>query len=229
MDAQKFSSFLQARRKELGLTQFQLAEKLHVTDKAVSRWERGVGLPDIHLLEPLAQALDLSLTELIRSEKIDTDILTKGTADAALAETLALAEKRRRKWQWRLSHVLVFCVACFLIGVINWFVDVPLIRMTSVFVILRCEYFVMQPIRKLLFPEDPLSQKDWKFYLEDLLLSIAVLLYIIIFLLQPYIGREACGDLALLLTALLGLWGLWKLWRHVRSMPDGTESPQQGG
>ena len=42
MDAQIFGTFLQARRRELGLTQAQLAEKLHVTDKAVSRWEQGV-------------------------------------------------------------------------------------------------------------------------------------------------------------------------------------------
>lgn len=56
MDAQKFGAFLQTQRKSLSLTQSQLAEKLHVTDKAVSRWERRVGLPDINLLEPLAEA-----------------------------------------------------------------------------------------------------------------------------------------------------------------------------
>lgn len=221
MDAQKFGFFLQSQRKALGLTQSQLAEKLHVTDKAVSRWERGVGLPDINLLEPLAQALGISLTELIRCETIDTDTLTKGTADAAVVETLALAEKRRRKWLWRLSHVLVFCVAFFLIGVINWFVDVLLVRMISDFLIFRCEYFVMQLVRKLLFPEDPLSQKSWKFYPKDLILSIAFLLFPIFFLLQPYIGLQACGTLALVLAALLGVWGICELWQHIKAMPDG--------
>lgn len=48
-----------------GLTQAELAEQLHVTDKAVSRWERGVGLPDINTLEPLADALGLSLADLM--------------------------------------------------------------------------------------------------------------------------------------------------------------------
>lgn len=221
MNPQKFGLFLQAQRKALGLTQSQLAERLHVTDKAVSRWERGVGLPDINLLEPLAQALGISLTELIRSEKLDDNTLTKDAADAAVAETLALAEKRRRKWLWRLSYSLIYCVAFFLVGVITWFVDVLLVRMISLFLIFRCKYFVSQLIRKLLFPDDPRSQKSWKYYLKDLILSIAFLLYPIIFLLQPYIGLQTCGTLALVLTALLGLWGIYELWHYIKAMPDG--------
>ena len=52
-----FGAFLAETRRARGLTQRDLAERLHVTDKAVSRWERGVGLPDINTLEPLADAL----------------------------------------------------------------------------------------------------------------------------------------------------------------------------
>ena len=51
------------------MTQAELAEKIHVTDKAISRWERGLGFPDIQTLEPLAQALGISILELMRSEK----------------------------------------------------------------------------------------------------------------------------------------------------------------
>ena len=54
MDAKTFGAFLARIRKARGLTQAGLAEQLHVTDKAVSRWERGIGLPDINTLEPLA-------------------------------------------------------------------------------------------------------------------------------------------------------------------------------
>ena len=61
MDAKMFGAFLAQVRRAQGLTQAELAEQLHVTDKAVSRWERGVGLPDINTLEPLADALGLSL------------------------------------------------------------------------------------------------------------------------------------------------------------------------
>lgn len=64
MDAKILGSYIAIRRKELGMTQAKLAEKIHVTDKAVSRWERGVGLPDIDNLEALAKALDVSLVSL---------------------------------------------------------------------------------------------------------------------------------------------------------------------
>lgn len=69
MDAQKFGTFIAQCRKEKHMTQTELAKKLMITDKAVSRWERGKGFPDISLLLPLASALDLSLTELMCSEK----------------------------------------------------------------------------------------------------------------------------------------------------------------
>lgn len=65
MDAKTFGAFLALVRRAQGLTQAELAEQLHVTDKAVSRWERGVGLPDINTLEPLADALGLSLADLM--------------------------------------------------------------------------------------------------------------------------------------------------------------------
>ena len=71
MDAKILGNYIAARRKELGMTQANLAEKIHVTDKAVSRWERGVGLPDIDNLEALAKALDVSLVSLMRGKTCD--------------------------------------------------------------------------------------------------------------------------------------------------------------
>lgn len=62
MDAKTFGAFLARMRKSQGLTQAELAQQLHVTDKAVSRWERGVGLPDINTLEPLAGSGSLCST-----------------------------------------------------------------------------------------------------------------------------------------------------------------------
>lgn len=55
MDAQKFGAFVAQCRKEKKMTQVDLAAKLNVTDKAISRWERGVGFPDINTIEPLPQ------------------------------------------------------------------------------------------------------------------------------------------------------------------------------
>ena len=68
MDKEKFGQFIFLKRKELQLTQKQLAEKLHVTDKAVSKWERGLSFPDIMMLEPLSKALEIPLENLISCE-----------------------------------------------------------------------------------------------------------------------------------------------------------------
>ena len=68
MDREMLGRFIAQRRKELNLTQRELAEALHVTDKAVSKWERGAGCPDISLLEPLAEALELE-SGLTREEE----------------------------------------------------------------------------------------------------------------------------------------------------------------
>lgn len=118
MNIEKFGSFLQQRRKELRMTQSDLANILNVTDKAVSRWERGIGFPDIKLLEPLAEALELSLTELMQSRIIPKDI-PKEEADALLAETAALVETQKTlSWQRKLilavGHTVIVVAALLL-------------------------------------------------------------------------------------------------------------------
>ena len=81
MEAKQFGQFIAGIRKEKKMTQAELAEKIHVTDKAISRWERGLGFPDIQTLEPLAQVLGISVLELMRSEK------KKPTGDMDTTET----------------------------------------------------------------------------------------------------------------------------------------------
>ena len=61
MDAGKTGKFIAEKRKAMNMTQNELAEKLHITDKAVSKWERGLSFPDISILIPLAEILNISL------------------------------------------------------------------------------------------------------------------------------------------------------------------------
>ena len=63
MDNIKIGEFIQKERKEKGMTQTELAMKLNVTNKAVSKWETGKGMPDIYLIETLADILGVSITE----------------------------------------------------------------------------------------------------------------------------------------------------------------------
>jgi len=97
MEPQVFGAFIQQRRNELGLTQNDLAEKLSVTSKAVSRWERGVGFPDIRLLEPLADALGLTLIELMQSKKMEEPVSADQVSDAVAAIQKQEAYTRKQK------------------------------------------------------------------------------------------------------------------------------------
>ena len=68
MDRYITGAVIRKLRESKKLTQEELADKLFVTSKAVSKWETGQGLPDISLLEPLAKALDISVIELLSGE-----------------------------------------------------------------------------------------------------------------------------------------------------------------
>lgn len=70
MDQVKIGCFIFTCRKQKGWTQVQMAEQLGITDKAVSKWERGKSLPDISLFMPLCRLLDISLNELLLGEHI---------------------------------------------------------------------------------------------------------------------------------------------------------------
>ena len=69
MDNTKFGKFIAELRKEKNMTQKQLAEKLNLTDKAISKWERGLSFPDITILNPLADVLEINISELLNCEK----------------------------------------------------------------------------------------------------------------------------------------------------------------
>ena len=110
MDNQKLGIFITELRKEKGLTQAQLAQKLNVTDKAVSKWERGVGFPDIKLLEPLADVLDISLLELMKSERLPKTTVSAPDTTDAFQNVIDLASYERKIERQRIALVTLFIV-----------------------------------------------------------------------------------------------------------------------
>ena len=113
MDAVKFGAFLAKRRKERNMTQAELADRLQITDKAVSRWERGVGLPDISMLEPLSEALEISVLELLRSEQLEGQDMSPAEVSDAVTDTIRVAVEQRRAQTKRILLAVV-CAACVL-------------------------------------------------------------------------------------------------------------------
>jgi len=71
MDAKKTGSFICLNRKRQGLSQKELADRLHISDKAISKWERGLSFPDISMLIPLSETLEISLYDLLNGGNAD--------------------------------------------------------------------------------------------------------------------------------------------------------------
>lgn len=115
MEHIQFGAFIAQLRKEHQMTQLELADRLHVTDKAVSKWETGKGFPDLKLLEPLAQALDVSLVELLQGARSPSPTLTKEEAGQAAVRAIrqserSIARRYLRLFRWLLTGILVLCL-----------------------------------------------------------------------------------------------------------------------
>ena len=112
IDKEAFCTFLAQLRKEKGMTQKDLAERIFVSDKAVSKWERGLSLPDVALLQPLADLMDVTISELLRGQRIQAETpLTAQEADRLVSGALHLtvqeqAEQREIRRRWALRYAL---------------------------------------------------------------------------------------------------------------------------
>ena len=120
MDVKKFGSFIASVRKEQQMTQAELAQKLQVTDKAVSKWERGLGFPDINTIEPLADALGVSVLEIMKSERIPEQEVSSVVASDALMDAFELA-KYQKKLERR--HIIAIIVLVAIIPMVIFLID----------------------------------------------------------------------------------------------------------
>lgn len=108
MDKIQMGTFIREQRAVLGLTQQQLAEQLHVTNKAVSRWETGNAYPDIALLDDLAAALSVSVEELCRGERM---VLPSVDTNALLSDVIC--EARQQKKDRAAKWLRILCLSIF--------------------------------------------------------------------------------------------------------------------
>ncbi len=112
MDLEKIGSYIAGKRKSLGLTQRELAEKLNMSDKSVSKWERGVCLPDVSVYAALCAALGISINEFLAGEDIvQTRIVQK--SEENLMQVAADSKQRQRRLK-RIILLLLFISAAAL-------------------------------------------------------------------------------------------------------------------
>ena len=118
MDTKKIGKFIALKRKEKGITQEQLGEKLGVTNKTVSRWENGNYMPDLSLLEPLSQELSITLNELLTGENIEKEnfceYCEKNLADTVDYSAKKLNTEQKKHSFWILGTGIVFVLCAFL-------------------------------------------------------------------------------------------------------------------
>lgn len=113
MDQVKIGKYIAFLRRQAGLTQEKLGQKLGVTNKTVSRWENGNYMPDIETLELLAKEFHISINDLLTGEKIPHEDIPQKAGENMIAAAAASAfsyEERKTyfKRKWRKEHLSLF-------------------------------------------------------------------------------------------------------------------------
>ena len=155
MDLNKISNFIKIKRKELGITQDELAEKLFVTEKAISRWETGRGTPDISLLLPLSKELNIDVSELLNGEENKKN---KNEVEQ-LIEYNEITKANKYNFQFKLTiFFYILSILSFLFYLrfeydpnieVNYFIRLLIIVIASIFVIIGNKIYSNNYVEKL--------------------------------------------------------------------------------
>ena len=145
IDKQKFGAFVAELRKEKGYTQKELASRLFISDKAISKWETGVSIPDPALLIPLSDLLGTSVTELLMSERMGSGgIMQNDTVENIVKTAITYADENPERAYHVKSNWFAFYALSLLVGGIgmflNYMIEQPCMETLSTIMIL-CAIF----------------------------------------------------------------------------------------
>ena len=130
MEQKRIGLFILSLRKEKNLTQKELADQLGVTDRAVSKWENGRGLPDVSLMKALCDVLDITVNELLSGERIDQGDYREKSEQAVL-KTMESSDKTIRKKNallWALTIGVMLLILAAVLSVYMNPVERPFFR-----------------------------------------------------------------------------------------------------
>ena len=118
LDKAAFGHFLAQLRREKGMTQKELAATLYVSDKAVSKWERGLSVPDISLLVPLAEQLNVTVAELLQGRWVEEERrFTREETEDLIRKALTFSAEPPERRQARTKKYLPVYIICCVLGV----------------------------------------------------------------------------------------------------------------
>ena len=213
MENEKIGPFIRQLRKDRHMTQKELASLLNVTDKAVSKWELGASLPDVALLLPLAEALGVSVTELLDGTPAPPPQTPEAPARDTAGDILSYTQKTASQRRERL-RLWLFAGASgtfLLSAAVCWVCDTALNRALSWSLIvdlsLLLAWVVLLPL---------LTARRHALPLALGALSAAILPYLN--LLGRLLGdpRVFRFGLPIVPAAALYLWAAWAVWRRLR-------------
>lgn len=127
MDQEQIGRFIAELRKEKKMTQIELASKLRITDRAISKWENGRGMPDLSLLVPLCEILDISINELLSGARLDKKSYQE-KLEENIINTIGYTDKKIKKTKkiFNISLALIFMF--FVLLILMFTIDVNRMR-----------------------------------------------------------------------------------------------------
>ncbi|MBO7196492.1 MAG: helix-turn-helix transcriptional regulator, partial [Clostridia bacterium] len=116
MDQLKIGRFIAECRKQKDLTQMQLSEKLGITDKAISKWERGIAMPDSSIMLELCDILGISVNELLSGEKISMENNNQKNEQLLLEMAKELENKNKTIWS-SMWAIMIISITALIAGI----------------------------------------------------------------------------------------------------------------
>ncbi len=213
------ANFIRNNRKQKGLTQKQLAEKLNVTDKAVSKWERGLGSPDISILLELADALDVSVKELLsgKHEEVAGEKVSDESIDTIVKKTIEYAEEsesRKKNNVRKISMIVTTIIFAFAI-IVCIICDLAITRKLT---------WSLYPIVSIIFTWLvilPLFRLEIK-SIKHSLISLSIFTIPFLFTLDMLVGGRAWFlslGFPISLVSLAFLWCVWFVFIKLKISP----------
>ena len=120
MDQMRIGKFIAESRKALGLTQRQLADTLDISDKTVSKWECGKGLPEVSLMLPLCRTLGISVNEMLSGERLDEENYKERAEENMMDLIKENAENKKRMALSVICGAITVIAVCSLITIASY-------------------------------------------------------------------------------------------------------------
>ena len=134
MDQIKIGKFIADTRKERNMTQMQLADALHISDKTISKWEHGKGLPEVSLMLPLCEELGISVNDLLTGERV-TEADYQKKAEENMMDLMKENEENKKRMALSVICGVITIIAVMSLVVIAAYIEMPTVARVAIIIL----------------------------------------------------------------------------------------------